>query len=373
MTITGRKVRVLVVEDSKIAAMLLEHVIREDGRFDFLGIASSGEEALGMIPRLSPDVVLMDVHLPGIDGVETTRRIMRIKPTPIVVTSASLNGSSVNATMDALQAGALSVIDKPLTTRREEFPRLSKRLCNQLMIMSQVKVVLQRQRPATDRTPAPVPSSGSARPLSETVPGQTRPAGVHAARHHFRMLGLVASTGGPQALAKVLGALPKEYPLPVVVVQHIGAEFTEGFAAWLDSQVPMPVRLARNGETPAPGQVYVAPGGAHLVIAGGMLMLDRAPPLGGQRPSGTILFQSMANAYADRAIGVLLTGMGDDGAAGLLEIHRVGGHTIAEDECTAVVYGMPAVAVRLGAARLQLPLDAIGLHILQTTKNSRPS
>jgi two-component system chemotaxis response regulator CheB len=372
MTSTGGKVRVLIVEDSKVSAILLEHLLVEDGRFQVLGIAPSGEEALRMMPRLAPDVVLMDVRLPGIDGVETTRRIMHSQPTPIVVTSASLSDGSMTVSMDALKAGALSVIEKPLATRRNDFQRLAKRLCNQLLIMSRVRVVAQR-RSGLVTLPARPPAAA---PLAAAPPAAAmpRPTGDPArGACHYEMLGLVASTGGPQALARVLSALPKDFPLPVTVVQHIGAEFTEGFAAWLDTQVPMVVRLARSGEHVVPGHVYVAPGGAHLVARGGMLALSHETPVSGQRPSGTVLFNSMARAFAERAIGVLLTGMGDDGAAGLLAMRAAGAYTVVEDECTAVVYGMPAVAMRMGAARLQLPLDAIGPHILQTAKNSCPS
>jgi two-component system chemotaxis response regulator CheB len=355
MTRKRGRIRVLIVEDSKVAAIQLEQVLAEDGRFEVVGVAGSGEDALALMPRLGPDIVLMDVQLPGMDGVETTRRIMQTRPTPIVITSASISNPTVTVSLEALKAGALSVAEKPLGRRRDEFPRLARRLCQQLAIMSEVRVVPQRH-------PA-------ARPLIQAGGGTARSRSTA----RYEILGMVASTGGPAALAKVLGALPREFPLPVAVVQHIGAEFTEGFAAWLDSQVPMAVRLACHGEGLAPGHVYVAPGGCHLIAGQDMLMLSREPPVGGQRPSGTMLLRSIAASFAERAIGVVLTGMGDDGAAGLLAMRQSGAHTIAQDEASAVVYGMPAVAARTGAARLQLPLDAIGPHLLQTAKDGRPT
>lgn len=359
------RIRVLVVEDSPVAATLLEAIIANDPGLEVAGLAGSGEQALALMPRLRPDIVLMDVNLPGIDGVETARRIMQTQPTPIVVTSASLQGSSVTISMEALKAGALSVVEKPLAMRRADFGQLARKLCNQLLIMSQVRVVRQRQLSGQVSGPAladlrPSPPPG--------LPPQARPGGAG-----YRMLGMVASTGGPNALAKVLGALPADFPLPVTVVQHIGADFTAGFADWLDSQVAMPVRLARHGERPVPGAVYVAPGEQHLTVPGGILALADGPPESGQRPSGTVLFRSMAQAFGEQAIGVLLTGMGDDGASGLLNMRLAGALTFAEDESTAVIYGMPAVAWQIGAVHSQWPLDGMGAQILRAVKGTAPS
>jgi two-component system chemotaxis response regulator CheB len=174
------------------------------------------------------------------------------------------------------------------------------------------------------------------------------------------MAAVVASTGGPAALARVLGALPGDFPLPLLVVQHMGAAFMAGFAAWLDGIVPLPVDIALHGQTPLPGHVYIAPGDQHLTLAAdGTLRLSREAPVNSQRPSGTVLFQSMARILGARGMGVLLTGMGEDGAEGMLAMRRAGAVTITEDESTAVVYGMPATAVRLGASGLALPLDRI--------------
>jgi two-component system chemotaxis response regulator CheB len=174
------------------------------------------------------------------------------------------------------------------------------------------------------------------------------------------MAAIVASTGGPAALARVLGALPADFGLPILVVQHMGPAFMAGFAAWLDGIVPLPVRIATHGEAPAPGHVHIAPGDQHLTVAAdGTLRLSREAPVNSQRPSGTVLFQSMARILGARGMGVLLTGMGEDGAEGMLAMRRAGAVTITEDESTAVVYGMPATAVKLGASGLALPLDRI--------------
>jgi two-component system chemotaxis response regulator CheB len=182
-------------------------------------------------------------------------------------------------------------------------------------------------------------------------------------------MGIAASTGGPPALAKVLSSLPRDFPLPILLVQHMGAPFMEGFASWLNGLMPLEVRLAQDQEIPTPGRVYVAPGDRHLLLSSaGTLKVSAEPPLGNQRPSATMLFQSMARAVGRRGLGVILTGMGEDGAQGLVEMRQAGGYTVAEDESTAVVYGMPAAAARMGGVNVSLPLDLIAARILRLTQ-----
>ena len=185
------------------------------------------------------------------------------------------------------------------------------------------------------------------------------------------LLAIAASTGGPPALAKVLGTLPADFPIPILLVQHMGAPFMDGFASWLDGLVPLDVAVARDQEIPIPGRVYVAPGDRHLMLSpSGTLRISAAAPLASQRPSATILFRSVAEALGPRGLGVILTGMGEDGAEGLVEMRDAGAYTIAEDESTAIVYGMPAAALRMGGVSASLPLDLIGPRVARIVQDT---
>jgi two-component system, chemotaxis family, protein-glutamate methylesterase/glutaminase len=338
------KIRVLIVEDSKVIREFLEHIIGHDPRLQIVGSVESAEEALEILPRVSPDVISMDIRLPGMNGFEATQRIMRERPTPVVVVSASVEQADLKITMNALRAGALTVLEKPVGTASADYEALAQRLCTQLAIMSQVKVVRRHRDP---RPAPPVARYGVSRPVN------------------YRILGIVSSTGGPNALVQVLNGLGADFPLPILLVQHITSSFLEGFAAWLDGVCPFSVEIVTNPLVPARGKVYLAPRDRHLRVEKGYLKIDAGDPVCAQRPSGTVLFQSMASAFGGQALGVLLTGMGDDGAEGLLQLRKSGGYTIAEDESTAVVYGMPAEAQRLGAVLDSLPLPVIAPRILE--------
>jgi len=337
-----KKIRVMIVEDSDVVRALLEYSIGRDPRLVVCRTAANAEDALHSLAYDTPDVIAMDIRLPGMDGLEATRQIMSKKPIPIVVVAASVELGKWNATaMEALRAGALTVLEKPVGTTNTDYEALAERLCTQLVIMSQVKLVRQHH-------------NGNV-PFSEHRIGVSRSAGSGL----VRMVGITASTGGPAALIQLLGALGPTFPLPVLLVQHMTGSFVEGFAAWLGTVCPFPVRIAKDGCLPVAGELFMAPAEKHLRIEAGRLRLDAGKPISFQRPSGTVLFQSMAQSLGADALGVLLTGMGEDGASGLLDIRRAGGHTIAEDESTAVVYGMPGAAMQMDAVCESLPLPAI--------------
>lgn len=350
-----KKTRVMIVEDSPVVSALLEYSIGRDPRLEVCATAATAEDALQILEQLSPDVIAMDIRLPGMDGLEATRRIMSKKPVPIVVVAASVESKKWNATaMEALRAGALTVLEKPVGTTHADYEALAERLCTQLVIMSQVNLVRQHGNRGPHSAERGIPRSSS------------------GGSSEFKMLGIACSVGGPRALVQLLKALGPAFPLPILLVQHMTASFIEGFASWLDGVCPFSVTVVKDGCVPAAGTLYMPPAERHLRLDAGRLRLDAGDPISFQRPSGTVLFQSMARDLGTDALGVLLTGMGDDGASGLLDIRRSGGYTLAEDESTAVVYGMPAAAVRMGAVCESLPLPAIALRVLElvSCKNS---
>ncbi|MGV3531485.1 MAG: chemotaxis-specific protein-glutamate methyltransferase CheB [Chthoniobacteraceae bacterium] len=354
--------RVLIVEDSLVIREFLSALIGSDPRLEVVGAVASGEEALRTLHKTRPDVITMDIRLPGMSGLETTKRIMSERPTPIIVVAASVQSEDLNISMNALRAGALGVIEKPVGFRHQDYAAVAEKLCTQLYLMSEVRCIRQTQsRELSPPLTAP-------RAAASATPSAPRPA-AHTLT--YRMIGIVASTGGPNAVVKVLTALGPGFPLPIALVQHITASFLPGFVSWLEDTCPQKVVVAEQGQTLQPGHVYVAPADRHLTITSDLAVrLTDGPLVSVQRPSGTVLFESMARALGRHSLGVLLTGMGDDGARGLAALYDAGAFTIAEAESTAVVYGMPAAAVKLGAVSEILPVDLIGERLVALSGRS---
>jgi two-component system chemotaxis response regulator CheB len=355
-----KKIRVLVVEDSAVVREFLLHIIGRDERLEVCAAVSSAEEALRILEQVSPDVISLDVRLPGMNGLKATRRIMAQKPTPVVIVAGGVESEDLKITMKALEAGALAVLEKPAGITHRDYDALAERLCTQLVIMSQVKVVRQH--------PKPEPPNLRVKTAVEHRSGRQRPPPPPSG---FAILGIASSTGGPGALMDLLNGLGADFPLPILLVQHMTASFMDGFASWLASVVPFSTLVVKDRQVPAAGTVYLAAADRHLYADSGYLRADSGEPVCGQRPSGTVLFQSMARTLGSQGIGIVLTGMGEDGAEGLLELRTAGGYTIAEDESTAVVYGMPAAAVNLGAACKTLPLFAIAPEISKLIASGR--
>lgn len=349
-----KPIRVLIIEDSRVVREFLEHIISNDPRLKVVGAAASAEEGIHLLHHTRPDVVSMDIRLPGMNGFEATRRIMTDCPTPIVVVSASVEADDLNITMNALKAGALAVVEKPVGTTHEDYEAMAQRLCTQLAIMSQVRVIRQRFNKPIANAPTSSTQRGA---ISFTQSGELD--------RTFRFVGLVASTGGPRALQYILSVLPHDFPVPIAIVQHITASFHAGFVRWLDSACSLTVVTAEHLQRYQPGHVYVAPPDEHLVVRADRFHLRHDELVCLERPSGSVLFESMAGTFGAESLGVLLTGMGEDGASGLAEIHNAGGYTIAEDESTAVVYGMPGAAAQLGAVRESLPLQRIAERLMR--------
>lgn len=346
-------INVLVVEDSRVIRDYLVYVLENDTGIRVIGTADSGEAAIEFLGRQRPDAILMDIHLPGIDGFETTRRIMQTNPVPIVVCTASMHFSEVHVVMRALEAGALAALKKPRGLADPDAEAESATLVNTIKLMSEVKVIRRWNRAPTDVTPAPSPAF--------------EPALGGIAAHHAAIVAIGASTGGPPVILQILSGLSPSYPTPILVVQHIAAGFTAGFAEWLAAGSGLTVRVAQGEETPVPGHVYVAPDGRHLRVGvRGELQTTADAPHNGLRPSVGVLFRSVAERFGGRAIGVLLTGMGRDGAEELKLMADRGALTVAQDEESCVVFGMPGEAIRLGAARFVLPPHKIA-ELLATT------
>ena len=343
-------VRVLVVEDSPVVREFLLHVLGSDPEIEVVGMAVTGEEALEAVERIRPDIITMDVHMPKMNGFDTTRRIMETHPTPIIIVSGTLDVAETASVFRAIEAGALAVLPRPSGFGHPEHEQSAAEFVQTVKLMSEVKVV---------------------RRWPQLRPGKTLPAASLSAQIQRRtaqtesqLVAIGASTGGPPALRIILSGLPKDFPLPVLIVQHIAAGFTQGFAEWLAQSSSLPVQLSVHGQQVVPGRVYVAPDGFHMRVAGdGRIWLNTDEPENGLRPSVSYLFRSVAKAYGQSAIGVLLTGMGKDGALELKLMREQGALTIAQDKETSVVHGMPGEAIRLGGATYVLPPEKISIML----------
>ena len=344
-------IRVLVVEDSAVTREYLAYLLGQDPALQVVGTARDGLEAVAQAERLKPDVILMDVYMPRMNGFEATRHIMERIPTPIVIVSASVLRDEVAMTFEALKAGALTVAQKPIGPDHPDQAESVRRLVETVKLMAEVKVV--RRWPRSRDQGSGVRDRGEL-----TVPRPLTP--VPSPPQKIRLIAIGASTGGPQVVADILARLPRDLAAPVLIVQHIAPGFTAGLAEWLGQATPLGVKLAESGETTRPGTVYLAPEGSQMGItqAGG-IRLTKGSADDGFCPSASYLFESAAEAYGGAAIGILLTGMGRDGAAGLKRLLEAGGVTIAQDEESCVIFGMPGEAIRLGAAQYVLPPQQI--------------
>lgn len=338
-------IRALVADDSETARALLSGILSADPGIEVVGEAKDGLEALALARRLRPDVITMDIQMPGLSGFEATERMIRESPIPIVIVSG-LDVRDVAYSLEALRAGALALLPKPGSPGTGTFAEQSGHFVATVKAMAQVRLVRRRAEPQKQKVP---PLAPPARPRRAVRP---------------RAVGMVASTGGPAALHRILGALPADFPLPILVVQHIAIGFSEGLASWLDSASPLSVQVARDGEPLRPGRVYVAPDNRHLGIGPDRrILLSDAPPVAGFRPSGTFLFETMARVFGPASLGVVLTGMGRDGADGLRLVRQAGGTVLAQDEATSDVFGMPAEVIREGIADHVLPLHSIATQL----------
>jgi len=327
----GEPVRLLVVDDSPSIRAVIRAMVEGDAGIRIVGEAETGGEAVEMARTLLPGVILMDVQMPEMDGIEATERIMASEAVPIIAFSAFTWGWEAKASIEMLAAGALDVMAKPDLGGAGAVSECSRVLRKKIRSASRVAVVrhLRRAAPKARAWDEPAgPSDGT----------------------RFEVLGVGASTGGPTALRDLFSGLPADFPLPILVVQHITTGFTAGFVEWLRQHTPLDVRVANDADRAVPGSILIAPEGRQLeALPGGEVRATSRKPRGVHLPSADTLLSSLASAYGRKCVGAILTGMGSDGAEGLLDIRRAGGFTLAQDEETCVVFGMPGEAVRRGA------------------------
>ena len=344
-----RRIRVLVVDDSKVAQMLLVHILESDPEICVVGAVGDGLAALDFVKAHAPDVILMDLHMPRMDGFEATRRIMETQPVPIIVCTATADPKEAATAFRVMEVGALACVEKPVGREQAGFDQVAANLRQTVKLMSEVKVVRRwaRMRPA----PAPTPA---ARQVESRRPATD-----------IKLIGIGASTGGPQVLHEILAGLPNGFPVPILIVQHIARGFLPGLAEWLNQTTGFQIEIGAHGVRPLPGHMYLAPDDFHMGIsAGGRIRLTREEPENSVRPAVSYLFRSLADVIGPAAVGVLLTGMGTDGATELKLMHDKGAITIAQDRESSVVNGMPGEAVRLGGATYVLPADRIADRIV---------
>nr|WP_203544698.1 chemotaxis-specific protein-glutamate methyltransferase CheB [Desulfovibrio sp. JC022] len=337
----------MIVDDSASVRTLFAEMFKREDDFEVVGCAEDGYSALRMVRDLKPDVVTMDVNLPDCDGFRVTRMIMEDNPVPIVIVSAIYRASDAEIGFRLIDTGALAFHNKP-ALKSENFEEQMQDIILSVRLMSEVRVVRRKTRFRREAiNEKVVPDKVASR--SESLTGKGK------------IVCIGASTGGPQAIKQILMSLPQGFPVPILIVQHMSDGFTKGMANWLKNHTGHDIRIASHDDELKPGVIYFAPEGVHTEISPKRrIVLTDAPNVNGIKPSASVLFNSVARNLGRSAVGVLLTGMGRDGADGLLEIRRNGGYTIAQDEESSIVFGMPGEAVKIGGAVSVLPLDSIG-------------
>jgi two-component system chemotaxis response regulator CheB len=335
-------VNVLIADDSMLTRTVIRDLLSRDQNITVVGEVSDGQEAVRSTCRLRPDLVIMDVMMPVMDGLAATVEIMACCPTPILILSANVDPKDSRSAFNAIKHGALDVMEKPQGVVTEAFEEIAAQLIQRVKFLSKVRVIHHFRRPR-QRVPAAQPAD-----------------------HRRSVLAIGASTGGPKAVMRLMKELPRETGAQVLIVQHIARGFAAGFAEWLDRESPLTVRLAREGDPLEEGVALVAPNGVHMEVQDGRIVLSDAAPVNSCRPSVDVLFHSLARSdLAARAVGVLFTGMGRDGAEGMAALRRSGGYNIAQDEASSAVFGMPRAAIDLGGVHQTLALADIPAAVVR--------
>jgi len=336
-------IRILIADDSELTRVVLRDLLSQDPDIQVVCEVSDGRSAVQKTAEFRPDLVIMDVMMPVMDGIEATAEIMAANPTPILMLSANTDPRDSRSAFSAIKTGALDVMAKPGGVVSEAFPLIAAQLIAKVKSLSRIRVIHHY------RVPRPKPEQ----------PRQER-AKLQCPNGPRRILAIGASTGGPRAILHLLQGLPKDLSAAVLVVQHIADGFAPGFADWLNREAALPVRVATIESELQSGQVLIAPNRVHLIVKSDRIVLEDSPPIHSCRPAVDALFHSLATAQsAVETVAVLLTGMGTDGAAGMAALQKQGAYTIAQDEASCAVFGMPKAAIERGAAVQVLPLENI--------------
>ncbi len=338
-------IRVLVVDDSPLMCKLLTTVMNADPQILVVAVANNGKEAVELVPRLQPDIITMDMDMPVMDGLEATKQIMAYHPTPILIVSSSVFKLGMEKVFKAISHGALDVIDKSelefIGDKKSGETLIAKiKFLTSARVMDQSLVKFRHERSIIDL-------KAPKKKVSDKI------------------VAIVASTGGPQALLKILQRLPEDFPCGIVIVQHITSGFLSGLVDWLAKECNIQVKIGEDSEEIRPGVAYIAPDSFHMrVKEGGKISLSDEPANNGHRPSGDVLLESVAKTYGKGGVAAILTGMGRDGAMGMKAIKQSQGITVAQNEESCVVFGMPNAAIEMKVIDKVLPLERIAEEIV---------
>ncbi|MEG4572824.1 chemotaxis-specific protein-glutamate methyltransferase CheB [Microcoleus sp. N3A4] len=356
-------IKLLLVEDSPVVTIVLKRIFNSSPEIKVVGTACNGLEALELIPKLQPQVICTDWNMAPMNGLEFTQEVMKKYPLPILVISASVQVDDTQNVFQILKAGALDVFPKPIGGLVSDYDRMAHQLIAKIKILSGVKVFTRHPKMVQTQ------DNNQIVKINEVPFPNYKFSHKNVKIPTIKILAVGASTGGPQALHAIISKLPANFSVPVICVQHISEGFLQGLVDWLGYESKLPVKIAGLGELPQAGVVYFPPEKRHLELdSQGRFIYTEPAPGGGHCPSVTVTFKSVANFYGRAAAGVLLTGMGRDGSEGMLAIAKLGGLTIAQNEATCVVFGMPKEAIALGAAQHVVPLTAIAPLLLAKLK-----
>ena len=358
---TSTPIKVFLVEDSPVALTILQRVLSSTPEIQVVGTAKNGLIALEEIPRSKPNIVCTDLLMGKMDGLELTKQLMAVYPVPILVISQVVTDNDTKKIGQLLEAGVLDVFPKPKTGFIEDYEKQKEGLVQKIKLLSGVKVFSKSNKSVN------VPKVEKVKPIKFEFNHKA------ASSIQYKIVTIGVSTGGPKALRTIFKTLPQNFPLPIVCIQHISEGFLTSLINWLNLDSLLKIKIAENGELPLAGTVYFAPEKYHLELDNqGRLIYSDAPPINNHRPAVTHTFNSIAQFYGQNTIGILLTGMGRDGVVGMENLYHTGAMTIAQDEATSIIFGMPQEAINLGVVKKVVPLHQItaALMDLVTPKTS---